>query len=497
MSLFSSVQGALSQARWGAQELLDKTAMKKQQVKGTARELAHDTQYVDLTIRFLGASGLPKLDAVGSADPYFRASIDGRLQYTSNVKENTLTPVWNETWHIKNVPATADLEVRVYDKDAGPLDDTIGMFHASVADGAREFAIESLMTKRKKGTFWLEMDVNDPTHAAEHCPPYTFDGPVRFSRHFSPTVGLLTSLNEERLYSTWKIFIKGVAMIFGDTVQGWNRDYPAAQRIFGPGPESFALRSAIKSGHAMLYARTTCNGFGVIETKRDVLNLFEGSLRGYGPPHPPHRPYSPPAQPPASGANSNDYQQQQLQLQLQLSQPAPPPKPPQRIKPAVYTYVIAVPDSSLRFSETGAAFLVDFASKHALHANCAEAVRYSGEFHPRPVGGWQGFSDDLADDDVEWELVVDNNSGTYSPNKDDLVRTQMVFEYNLPGIAVRALDREDPALKESVAACREYALKFRGTQRHELQPHVQVEGEKTMQQMAISRESTSSGARVS
>lgn len=467
MSSFPSVQGVLSHMRTSAQEVLDKTklpANKKQHLQDAARGPDH-TQYVDVTIRFIGASGLPKVDVIGTADPYFRASMGGQLQYTSTVKENTLTPVWNEIWHIKNVPTTADIEVRVFDKDPGPRDDAIGMFHANVVPGAKEYEIQSLMTKRNKGTFWLEIETREPTHATEHCPPYTFDGPVRFSRHFSPTVGLLTSLNDERLYSTWKIFIKGVPMFFGDIVQGWNQDYAAAQRIFGPGPESFTVRSAIKSGHAMLYARTTCNGFGVIETNRDALNLFEGSLRGHPTPPPP----------------VNDAQADQAL-----------PKPPQRIKPAVYTYVIAVQDSSLRFSETGAAFLVDFASKHALHANCAEAVRYSGEFHPRPVGGWQGFSDDIADDQVQWELVVDNNSGTYSPNKDDLVRAQMVFEYNLPGITVRALDREDPELKESVEACRDYALEYRGTQKKELQPHLQCEGEKTMQELAANQETSSS-----
>lgn len=149
--------------------------------------------------------------------------------------------------------------------------------------------------------------------------------------------------------------------------------------------------------------------------------------------------------------------------------------------------MIGVPDSSLRFSETGAAFLVDFASKHALHANCAEAVFYSGEFHPRPLGGWQGFSDDIPDALVQWELVVDNNSGTYAPKKEDLVRAQMAFEYNLPGLTVRALDREDPELKESVKACREYALRWRGTQKQELQPHRQTEDEKTMLEMAAAK----------
>lgn len=33
---------------------------------------------------------------------------------------------------------------------------------------------------------------------------YTFAGPVRFSKHCSPTIGRLTNLDNARLYSTWK-----------------------------------------------------------------------------------------------------------------------------------------------------------------------------------------------------------------------------------------------------------------------------------------------------
>src|SRR5258708_1728030 len=146
------------------------------------------------------------------------------------------------------------------------------------------------------------------------APPYSFDGPIRFSRHSSPTVGHLTNLNDKRLYSTWKMFVKGVPIFFGDETQHWNVNYKAAQTIFGHTPASLAVRSSIQMGHKMLYARSTNNGFGIIEKPADLLQIF------------------------ADGAN--------------------------RVKPAVYTYVFAVEDSSFRFSETGAAFFVDFASKH-------------------------------------------------------------------------------------------------------------------------------------
>lgn len=189
----------------------------------------------------------------------------------------------------------------------------------------------------------------------------------------------------------------------------------------------------------MLYARLTRNEHGEISTREDFLRLLRSAKS--------------------------------------LAQPP-------RIKPSVYTYIISAQDDSLRFSETGAAFFVDFASKHALHANCAEKVRYSGEFHPRPACGWENFSDETSDNDVEWELVVDNNSGTYSPDPKLLPNLKALLEYNFPGLKIIALDYNDPELERSREACRAYALNNRGVKKEDLQPHA-TEGEETLQHHAL------------
>jgi hypothetical protein len=301
---------------------------------------------------------------------------------------------------------------------------------------------------------------------------FIFDGPIRFSRHFSPTVGRLTNLNDARLYSTWKIYIKGVRMFFGDTVQHWNRDYKAAQSIF-QGPTSIALRSAIQAGHAMLYARSTTNAFGVIDGPQDVFRLLlHGSVAA--------------PDGTTSGAGPTPSRLENLATCRNRADSAGGSPPfSRRVKPAVYTYVISVDDDSFRFSETGAAFFVDFASKHALHSNCAQAVRYSGEFHPRPAGGWENFSDDTPDEAITWELVIDNNSGTYSPDKTMLPDLKELLEYNFPGFTIHAWDREDPRLVESREACRAYALEKRGVRQEELQPHV-AEGDQTLAEQAQS-----------
>ena len=77
--------------------------------------------------------------------------------YSSTVKTDTLQPVWNELWRVKNVPSNAELRVQVLDKDDGPKDDYIGRFTTDVLPGAKEEAIHGRVFKKNKGTFWLKV----------------------------------------------------------------------------------------------------------------------------------------------------------------------------------------------------------------------------------------------------------------------------------------------------------------------------------------------------
>jgi hypothetical protein len=243
-----------------------------------------------------------------------------------------------------------------------------------------------------------------------------------------------SSSKDARLYSTWKFSLMGVPTFFRDVHQSWNTNYSAAQKIFGHGAASHAIRGITQAGHRMLYAHSGSNAYGILDeqavTLASILNAGSTIPKG-----------------------SNE-----------------------RIKPAVYTYVISSEDNTLRFSETGTAFCIDFASKHALQSNCAQHVWYAGEFHPRPVGGWENFSDEVGDEVVEWELVVDNNSGTYAPDERMLPTVRECLEYNLGlgrhsttssnirgGFRVVAYDREDERLVQSREACRRYAVNVRGT----------------------------------
>ncbi|XP_006457691.1 hypothetical protein AGABI2DRAFT_46852, partial [Agaricus bisporus var. bisporus H97] len=51
-----------------------------------------------------------------------------------------------------------------------------------------------------------------------------------------------------------------------------------------------------------------------------------------------------------------------------------------------------------------------------------------------------------------------------------LPQLKELMEFNFPGFGICAWDREDERLKESVEDCREYAVKYRGVGKDELQP---------------------------
>jgi hypothetical protein len=207
-------------------------------------------------------------------------------------------------------------------------------------------------------------------------------------------MGRLTMLNNEQIYSTWKITLRRISVYFRPyDRQYWNRHYRIAQTIFNGSFRSIAKQNSFKFTHKLLYGRTLKNESGRLTNADDLWKLIFLDERT------------------------------------------------KRIRTKFFTYIID--DYTWRFSETGEGYFTDFASKHALHANCSEYVRYAGQFHPRPRFGW-----DRCDD--EWELVFDNWSGTYAPSLLLLQNLKDLLEFNFPGLNVVVHDYKDPILKESM-----------------------------------------------
>jgi hypothetical protein len=320
---------------------------------------------------------------------------------------NTLNPIWNEEWIVRNIPFAAKLFVTVYDKDDDTInDDYIGKFQINLKAIENEFIDILGPLNSIRGKFQLSIIPLPPSPDTIKLRPYIFDGPVRYSRHNSLTVGHLTKINDERLYSTWEISLKRIDLYFDQNQkQKYNSSYQAAKSIF-EGPMAYAIQSFIKQAHRVLYAKHTTNEFGSLNSYEDFWKLLLDT-------------------------NTNN------------------------IKPCVYTYIIE--DQTWRFSETGASFFVDFASKHALHSNCARTVFYAGEFHPRPIEGWNQYDPNEIRQWNQWELVIDNGSGTYAPDLTLLQKLKDLLVFNFPDLNVVTYDFKDQRLKSSIEACRDFA----------------------------------------
>ncbi|KAI0561647.1 hypothetical protein FGB62_76g072 [Gracilaria domingensis] len=198
-------------------------------------------------------------------------------------------------------------------------------------------------------------------------------------------------------HSTWKITMLGVLDIFGGKRHGWNRSYKAAQKIF-QGPSSVVATQIVKLQHAYLYGGAV--SVRPLQTLREGLQEVRGSI-----------------------LDGKDFCEV-----LDYGQ--------RRGKPRLFTYVLM--PTKLYLAETGAEFFRDMMSKHAMHSSASTEVVYAGELQ-FVVSGY-------GTENPHVKLIVDNNSGTYAPGKEDLPKVAEVFRRNFPGLEVLALDYRDPYL---------------------------------------------------
>jgi len=142
----------------------------------------------------------------------------------------------------------------------------------------------------------------------------------------------------------------------------------------------------------------------------------------------------------------------------------------------IYTYVLSL-DGLWRFTETGKEFGIDMLSKHTMHSDVSIYIAFSGEFfirrlkHPhrdsrQSQAGNAGThrdrlgsialpgvdpedEDDHNDqhshaevpkDPSYYELIIDNDSGTYRPNAVLLPLLKQYMSQNFPGLHIATLD---------------------------------------------------------
>ncbi|KAF9905179.1 hypothetical protein EC991_001941 [Linnemannia zychae] len=357
----------------------------------------------DFSITFKGGKDVPRGDIL-SSDPFLEAYLGDaedphRLSFVTGVHWNTLNPVWDARWELLNVADETELELYIKDKDKMKEDTPLGkavLVLGAKLEGTREHVLDIIRPDgRTHGQVIVHTTGTRSYGKSTSLSRATTAGPVRFSRHTSYAAGVLTAENRKLQFYAYRFRLYHLTEIFGTDpaeYNGWNKGYSAAQKIFADGYEGSQIRQALHNQHAYLYRHGRSTMYNAVSNGSEIGALLHGER-----------------------LKNN---------------------PDQDLKMVVFTYSI-VP-KGMYFSETGAAFFQDFMSKHAMHANRATEVMFSGEFRL--------FRDEHNHDD--WTLMIDNNSGTYSPRKEDLPKVKKLFETNFPQLTVIVLDHEDPVLKE-------------------------------------------------
>jgi len=132
----------------------------------------------------------------------------------------------------------------------------------------------------------------------------------------------------------------------------------------------------------------------------------------------------------------------------------------------IFTYVLTL-DGLLRFTGTGKEFGIDLLSKHTMHSDVNIYIACSGEFFIRRLSKPDQPTDAPSQethpnedipggppnappprDPKHYELVIDNDSGTYRPNGAKLPKLKAFLNENFPGLHVVVKECTDDALSK-------------------------------------------------
>jgi len=132
----------------------------------------------------------------------------------------------------------------------------------------------------------------------------------------------------------------------------------------------------------------------------------------------------------------------------------------------IFTYVITL-DGMMRFTETGKEFGVDLLSKHTMHSDVATYIACAGEFFirrlahadasdsPHPHEATHPPDDEITSGPPKlppphnprhYQLIIDNDSGTYRPDQSVLPDLKKFLEKNFEGLGIVVMHCADDEL---------------------------------------------------
>ncbi|GAB7366860.1 hypothetical protein MBLNU230_g1029t1 [Neophaeotheca triangularis] len=436
------------------------------------------------------ATNLPMADVNSlSSDPYVEAELDTQLPRrhredpliktrTETVRKNT-DPEWNTEWIVAGVPGSGfTLKFRVVDEDPTDSDDRLGNAHVHVKgiddrwEGIRDQAFKINKRSGSKRAYLVRscaacFDGGKAMHGSLHISvqllgrtqdigqgarAYTV-GPSYWIRHYSPMLGRLTNRKEPDTETQ-----------HGGLVKSKPPQKKSPER-YNFQANQFQLRGPVPS---QLYHR-------FVEFKPWVARMFNLSgLRGY-----------------ALGKALHHQHNRVYHFDRETRWGHFPSGPSRSMTQAflelvrhdqggrIFTFVLTL-DACLRFTETGPEFGVDMLSKHNMHSDKALYLAWAGEFfirrlahpdrpeppeptiqtsqsQPQPPATASetekenpthppshlphGPPDSPPPKDPEYyELVIDNDSGTYRPNASLLPMLKTFLSQSLPGLHILTLD---------------------------------------------------------
>jgi len=439
-----------------------------------------------IKITFHRATNLPMADVNSlSSDPYVLAQINTALPMrhkedpllrmrTPTVRRNT-DPEWNWEWIVANVPSSGfKLKARVYDEDPADHDDRLGNVHVTVpsldeswpgirnqpykimkrSGSKRAYLIRACATcvnktKHLNGDLYISIELLGRTESQNGGQLYTA-GPSWWIRHYSPMLGRIanrkepdasdsqTASDDPNKKKTERYNFQANQMQFAGPVplelyHRYVEFKPFVRSMYtGKGIRGFLLSKALHHQHARVYNFDRSTSWGHFsqgpcdEMTRAFLDLVHYDQGG-----------------------------------------------------RIFTYVLTL-DALMRFTETGKEFGVDMLSKHTMHSDVSVYIAFSGEFfvrrlkHPNrppppdPVESSEYVNSPSHDENEthppsdipngppdseppkspsHYELVIDNDSGTYRPNAKMLPVLKAFLSKSLPGLHILTLDCQADAEK--------------------------------------------------
>ncbi|EFW99692.1 c2 domain containing protein [Grosmannia clavigera kw1407] len=424
---------------------------------------------------FHKALNLPVSDInTSSADPYIKATLttdipkrhkeDPELIHRTKTVHKSTEPVWDEKWVVAHVPASGfRLKCRIYDEDPSDHDDRLGnvtIEFSTIIRSWKDLDHTKFDVKKRAGSKRAYM-LRGAASIFRSCTSitpilelsievlgkseglggrvYTL-GPTTWIRHFSPMIGRLTGTrvnkderqdeddpednnNEKDGKGTKKYdFQANEIQLQGPVpVQLYHRYVefrPIIGRMFSSrGLSGWVLNKALHKQHSRVYRYDAATEYGNFEPFSEEATLQFLKLAHF-----------------SEGGR-------------------------------IFTYIITL-DGMMRFTETGKEFGIDMLSKHTMHSDVATYIAFSGEFFVRRLSEPTVAAGPKLDQQAEviesqatdgvakesspqlnarYQLIIDNDSGTYRPSKEMLPFLKDFLMRNFSGLKVTASHWEDEA----------------------------------------------------